>query len=426
MASPGSSSANPAAFSKRGTFALVAFGIVAFVAFLFLIGQGGMSGSANNGRAHAASTGLTGFAALTRMLEADGMSIERSRDRGALDAPGLLVLTPPGEVHTEELADIVEARRTVGPTMVIAPKWFAMPASGDDARQGWVHVLGASDGWELELDGAELALGIDENRARASRWQGTGDLRGSLPSRRATMHLDPEGADGPIDALVTDGEGRILAGYLRDDGSFLDGDLYLDPGRGDGVPVFGVMLVAEPDLMNNWGLADRNRAMQARELIDIARQGTEAPVRFDLTTNGIGASRNLLTLAFEPPFLAATLTLLLALAIAFWRAFARFGPALRPAPAIQPGKGQLVTNGAQVIARSGRLNLVRDPYADLVGRRIARRLGLGDRGDMPVEAALRERDHTDVAQAMEDLRDARGTKQTLRAARALRDLERTL
>ena len=42
------------AFSKRGTFALVLFAALAFVAFLFLIGRGGLEGSGNNGQAHAA------------------------------------------------------------------------------------------------------------------------------------------------------------------------------------------------------------------------------------------------------------------------------------------------------------------------------------------------------------------------------------
>jgi len=103
--------ANSGAFSKRGTFVLVLFAILAFVAFLYLVGQGGLSGNANNGRAHAASTGLNGFAGLTRLLEADGFPVIRSRNTAALDDPGLLVLTPPAEMDAEELTKIVDACR---------------------------------------------------------------------------------------------------------------------------------------------------------------------------------------------------------------------------------------------------------------------------------------------------------------------------
>ena len=107
--------ANSGAFSKRGTFVLVLFAILAFVAFLYLVGQGGLSGNANNGRAHAASTGLNGFAGLTRLLEADGFPVIRSRNTAALDDPGLLVLTPPAEMDAEELTKIVDRRPSGSP-----------------------------------------------------------------------------------------------------------------------------------------------------------------------------------------------------------------------------------------------------------------------------------------------------------------------
>jgi len=54
-----------------------------------------------------------------------------------------------------------------------------------------------------------------------------------------------------------------------------------------------------------------------------------ATATFDLTLNGLGASRNLLTLAFEPPFLAATLCFCHG---AVCRRMAQLQP-LRPGPA---------------------------------------------------------------------------------------------
>ncbi|MEL7690522.1 DUF4350 domain-containing protein [Citromicrobium bathyomarinum] len=417
--------ANSGAFSKRGTFVLVLFAILAFVTFLYLVGQGGLAGNTNDGRAHAASTGLNGFAGLTRLLEADGYPVIRSRDTAALDDPGLLVLTPPAEMDPEELTEIVDRRRTIGPTMIVAPKWLALPASQRGAKPGWVHLLGAPEEWSATIDGKELTFTRTTLDGRTARWAGLG-AKGTLPSDQAILTVSSDTAKDFVAPLVVDGKDRPLVAYLADDGSYLDGDLYLDPVRTDGQAVFGVMLVAEPDLLNNWGLADETRAMLALDLVRIARQGTEDPVRFDLTLNGLGAARNLLTLAFEPPFLAATLTLLIALAIALWRGFARFGPALRPAPAIAPGKSQLIANGAQVIARSRRLRLLRDPYEALMRARIARKLGLKDSDSDAIEAALAARDAPSLLHRLQTLRAARQRGDLLRAARSLRDLERTL
>ena len=61
----------PAAFGKHSVLALVLIGTLAFIALLYFIGTDRMGGNANNGQAHAASRGLTGYAALVRLLEAD-------------------------------------------------------------------------------------------------------------------------------------------------------------------------------------------------------------------------------------------------------------------------------------------------------------------------------------------------------------------
>jgi len=83
-----------------------------------------------------------------------------------------------------------------------------------------------------------------------------------------------------------------------------------------------------------------------------------------------------LTLAFEPPFLAATIGLLLALLAVGWRAFCRFGPARTALPAIPPGKATLVSNSADLIRRAGRIHLLTGPFADGLRERLVHRLGL--------------------------------------------------
>src|SRR5690606_38423170 len=265
-----------------------------------------------------------GFAGLVRLLEAQGHEVELSRSKTRLQDEGLLVLTPPIYADGERIAEVIRARRYDGPTILILPKWPAMEASGIpgvDARRGWV-LLGSpvAPRWIDELEGlgdAEIAIG--ERR----RWEGI-SLAGTFPEPDKVLSLD---ASSYL-PLVTDERGDPRAGYLPDRGSYpgLDGAAGM-PGRDPDEldtddDLWPVVVVAEPDLMNNYGLADRERARLAHAIVDAALEDYELPIVFDLTLPGLGRGENLLTLAFRPPFLAATL--------------ARFLP-LRPARRRGPG-----------------------------------------------------------------------------------------
>ena len=131
---------NPAAFTQRGVIALVLFGVLAFVAMLYGL-SAATGGSANDGNAHAGGKGLNGFAGLYALLDADGFDVGKVRDPSGLAQPGLLVLTPPPDADGAKLERLVNARRRIGPTMVIAPKWLATKAQSITAKRGWV-VLG--------------------------------------------------------------------------------------------------------------------------------------------------------------------------------------------------------------------------------------------------------------------------------------------
>ncbi|MGB7408735.1 MAG: DUF4350 domain-containing protein, partial [Pontixanthobacter sp.] len=152
------------------------------------------------------------------------------------------------------------------------------------------------------------------------------------------------------------------------------------------------------------------------------------PVVFDLTLNGLGAQQNLLTLAFRPPFLAATLCLILALLVVAWRAFRRFGPPVAQGRAIAFGKNQLVANSAGFIQRSKRFHLLSGPYADMLEKRIAKLLGLRAVDPVRMDSALAARapDSPRYSAAVAELRDARQPKDIIRAAAALKSIERKL
>ncbi|RPF71873.1 DUF4350 domain-containing protein [Aurantiacibacter spongiae] len=407
--------ANP--FRPGAVLAVLTTGALAFLLLLYSIGQGWTGSEDRNGGEHAASNGLTGFAGLVSLLEGTGHDVSLSRNPGGFADYNLTILTPPLWSDGEKIGEIIAHRQSGnwGPTILVLPKWQAgaIPEdAGVEAKDGWVFIDTAiSPGWfaQTELTGdARLATGPTRG------WRGFG-LSGSLPDPEQAQALLEGGASG-IEPLVRDGEGDILAGIVR-------------PHSDDAWPL---IIVFEPDLMNNYGLAAPTRAWVAVSLIDEAMDGEDMPVVFDLTLAGLGASENLLTLAFSPPFLAATLCLLLAALVIGWRAFNRFGPPRAELPGMARGKRQLARNGAALVARVKRFHLLAEPYAALVGNRIARDLGIHAADREAREGAIDEalqgagHDGPGFARTAHDLRNARHPREIIRSAGALKSLERTV
>lgn len=404
---------NRTPFSPRTVLGMVLIGALAFVALLWLLGTEG--GNTNNGGGHVGGRGLNGYAGLAALLDADGLEIRRARGKAALDQVGLLVLTPPADAKGADIAKIVDARRMIGPTLIVTPKWVAANARAGIRTKnphGWVRIVGTqAPGWNGFHDDIGVTLG-DGATVRAGGWR-TANRHGRLPDDRRVL----TGSGPGLVPLVSTGDGRILAAFVADDGFYpalnrfagIDGSF-----GGENSDLYPVVFVFEPDLIDNWGLADRDTAMMARQLILASAGGRSQPVTFDLTLNGLGASRNLLTLAFEPPFVAATICMLLAALAVGWRAFNRFGPAQVGARAIALGKSALVANSAGLIRRTGRVHLVAAPYADAMRERLSIALGLP-----------RGRSHADTERAIDRVREGRGltgpgfaeTATRLRAAR---------
>lgn len=431
---------------------MLVFGALAFVATLYFIGAGFTGDQSANGDAHARGKGLNGYAALFELLDAQGYDVQLSRDTGRLDDESLLVISPPFWTEAEEINNILERRRHLGPTMVILPKWLVRRARDTeevDARPGWVDLvfagtpewaqdLGGNDAIAFLEDRGELAF-VGEESAVAppvdsnARWAGLG-IEGRFPRPDA---IQPISAASLV-PLVTDDQGRMLAGF-EDDGGYYPvlsqaaGIEPYDEEDATDYDAWPVVIVAEPDLVNNFGLADRDRAMLAIGLVAATLEDYDMPIVFDVTLNGLGQSENLLTLAFTPPFLAATLCLLIAALVIGWRGYRRFGPPVAEEAAQSFGKRQLATNGAALIQRSKRLHLLGKPYATMMRNRIGRQLGLRQHGNAGrVEAdidrllAARGLGSAAFSGHAESLRNARTRGELLAPAHALKQIEREL
>ena len=431
-----SARSNPAPFARGTVIGLVLVGALCFACLVWFIGNG--NGSANNGGGHAGGRGLNGYAGLVAMLQADGLTVQKARAKSGLDKPGLLVLTPPADADGKALERIVAARRGVGPTLVVTPKWIAFPIQNNPrAKRGWTQIMAtAAPDWKGFADDISVSLGKPGD-APAHGWKGLGST-GPLPDDRQVL----SGKGASLVPLVWGADGRILAAYLADAGYYptlarlagVDPDGTIPDGVDEDDALYPLVFVFEPDLLDNWGLADQRTGLAARALV-LAAAGDERgqPITFDLTLNGLGATRNLLTLAFQPPFVAATICLALALLAVAWRAFNRFGPPRQRARDIAPGKTALVTNSAGLIRRAGRLHLIAGPYADATRERLAVALGLPRGGNAAqTEAAIdaiqqrRGLGGMPFSQAAERLRAARKAHEAVRRADVLQQIENDL
>lgn len=426
-------------FSPRMALGLVVFGALCFVALLWMLGSGMADPKPGASGGHALGKGLNGYAALNQYLTKRGFKVATVQSRGALLRPGVLILTPPHTADPKELTKLVESRRQAGPTIVVVPKWVATPLPkrlpGGKVKDGFVQLRQtAFPDWTGFYDDVTLSGGALLTGQRKGGWEAAG-LTGQLPNPGKVISGDGEYV---IPLVMGSGTQQVLAGYISDGGLYpalREASIEFDEVEPDDEPVaqYPVLFVFDADLFDNYGMSRPENALLAERLINAALNKQDRVVLFDLTMLGYGRSRSLLSLAFTPPFLAATLCLLLAAAVALWRSVRRFGPALQGGPTIAFGKRALVSNSAGLIYRARRLHLLGAPYADAARERLSRSLALParlshDQAEAAIDRALAARAPESVpfSRLAAQLRSARKPTDMLRTARHLHALERTL
>ncbi len=333
-------------FNPKLVIGLIVAGVVAFGALLLLLAYGGNMSSGRDGRAHALSISAVGYKGLVDLV---GQFRETRviRDDGDLGAENLLVVSLE-ETSRPEALDALLRRRGPRATLIILPKWMTLPFS----RRGWVQALGPGAG---EMAAAQLGKNVTVRIA-----DGKGDRpavaegRDMLEGLRLPVPPSPQlvSGDGLVPLVSLPG-GALLA-------------------RIGDAPHY---VLADPDLLNNYGLRDLANARAALALIDSLNQTDARRVDFDVTMNGLGrsaASPNMLRTAFEPPFLAMTLALVVAAVLAGLHGAFRFGPTRAEERAIAFGKAALVENSAGLIRLAGRETRLGGAYADVVRNEAAR------------------------------------------------------
>lgn len=347
MSAP-AAAAPPDVFRGRAILILVLIGVAALAGFAVLAAYAPDLRSRADRGAHALSSSAVGFRGAQILLREAGVPVTVSRAPPSprlMGAAGLVLTPPPGS--SVELKPFGAPLRT----LVVLPKWTTAP---DPRRRGFVTKTGL-----LPPPAITRLLGGDATVRTAPGaaphvLHGVGGPfagGGKLPVGRIDRLQTLSGADWR--PVLADADGRaVLAVSSRDRNLFV---------------------LADPDLLNNHGLADLDRARASVAILGML-SGEEGVV-FDVTLNGLAGGRSLGRLMLEPPLLAATLCVVAAGLLMGWRALARFGaPAAADQP-IAPGAAALVDNAAGLIRAAGKEAALAPEYAAATRRLVAEQAG---------------------------------------------------
>lgn len=335
-------------FSPLVMLAIILVGVFSFAAFVTLSAFAPELSTGRDGRAHALSHSAVGYAAAVQLAGAAGHEVHVGRHaHDAVRYQSLVVLTPEYQLTSNDFYNAWGAT-----TLIVAPKWVTGP---DPEHRGWVVRVSTLDPTMISEMLGEVAPGIKLTQVDgASRPLVQGQSIGAIEQ------LQTMSGDGITPIAVDDAGRTILARLNRDDGA-------------------SVYILSDPDFLNTHGLADEGRARVAMSMLETLRE-PEQPIVFDVTLNGLGADRGILRMAFEPPFLGATIAMALAAGLLGWRAAARAGPAAPTRRAIALGKAALADNAAALLRLTGRERRLGPGYVRLVAMQLVEELS-GTRRD---------------------------------------------
>lgn len=321
-------------FNPRLIAAVVAVGVIAFIALWALIALGPQLSSGQDGGGHALSKAAPGYAAVVDLAERAGVDVTLRRriETGHYDDYGpLLVLTPTHQSRADDISALLDAAGGTS-VLLVLPKWIAPREGGEGLKPGWVGSGFATTPSAAMLPPAyfgSAAIRMHPGKARVA----TAPVAGRaipvfLPDNVQTV------AGAGLEPLIAAPGGDAVLARTH------DRSLYI---------------LADPDLINNLAFASRDKARAAMLLIDTVAEDADADtLAFDLTLNGFGSQRSLLRFAFVPPFIGITLCLIAAGLLALWQAWMRFGPALKPERTIPVSKEALIANSADLIRQARR------------------------------------------------------------------------
>ncbi len=345
-------------FSPKVVLGMILAGVFAFSAFVVLSTYAPDLQSGDNGKAHALSKSAVGYGGMVQLLRAMNEPVLVTRRALSDEGPALAVLTPDMGVARKDYLDTVLTPAT---TLLAPPKWRGGP---DPLHKGWVSTQEPLTAKELKdlletikLSNAVLTVDKDTAVHRLTGVPG-GPMAGRVFETGPIRNLRTIARPGLIPVL-TDEHGRIVLGR-----------------RGKAEDY----VLSDPDLFNTMGLKDVRTARTGVRILQILRDEAaeyqdNRTIVFDVTLNGFARSRSVLKLAFEAPFVGATLCLVAAAVLMGLHAAARFRAVRRGERALALGKDALIDNSAGLIRMAGREPAMAPRYAELQRAAAIRALG---------------------------------------------------
>ena len=332
-----------APFAARTVAILIAVAVFSFGAIMVLAGWSPELRDRDRAGDHPFSPPAIGYNGIVQLLEAQGYPVEISRFKSNLNGHyGLMVLT----LSTRGMHNSLEDYELQDDTLIVLPKWSGMIDWTNPSRLKDTDLAS-----EESIASTLEALGIDAEVKRT-------DVPERISTPFGRLALKP---DLQLQLLQSDDLTPIVR---TRDGALLS----QVSGR-------SIYILADPDLINTFGLAERENARFAMQMINFMRYSEDEPIIFDATLHGFTRSENLLQMMFDIPFLGVTLVALAAALLLGWAASIRFGPPARETRAIALGKQALADNSASLVSMARRETRMAPGYLSLIRRRLARQIG---------------------------------------------------
>jgi hypothetical protein len=330
-------------FSSRLLVVWIAGAVVAFAIALYFIGGGELGGPESIG-ANTFSRSAIGHAGIAEVLKELGIPVVKSRSTSLekLAPGGVLVIAEPLQTPQNEMA--ITAMLKARAVLLVLPKWTGLPSLDKPGWVGKVDAGSATDArWILNL----AAPGGDVTRANSAVTWTTNTLK-------ITPRLDL-----PVQLMSTNRLRPIIAAKE----GMLIGELSDQTHK--------VWVLADPDVIDNHGLADPGNAALAVALFTSLRSG-ESSVVFDETVHGLTVqTMGALALLFRFPFVVATLQGLLAVALLLWATLGRFGAPRTAPPTLSAGREGLLQNMAKLVEFTGHQDVMLKRYVQETVRDVA-------------------------------------------------------